>query len=330
MQTLIQLTHPAWLVLLPLASSPWWPRLRIPVTKASLAMLPPDPLSNPLMRISRIMAGAGMLLLVLAMGTPYIEQKERIIEGRGAEIIFLLDRSSSMNENFSGRYLGGSAAETKNAEARKLLEDFIQQRPHDLFGMVAFSAAPIHVMPLTEKRSAISAAIHASSDRGHGVTRMGEGLMAAIDMFPERIHDPGNSRALILVSDGAAQIDPIMQAQIQRRLQTKKIKLYWLYLRSRLGAHLDITPQSGETSSPEYLLNRFFRTLGDRYQGWEADHPDQMRSALNMIASLESQPFRHITKGNRRDLTLWLIVPALLLLMPHFMTLWFEDQSCAD
>ncbi|MEY2700073.1 MAG: hypothetical protein RIQ52_828 [Pseudomonadota bacterium] len=324
MTTWLSLQDPVWLLLLPLATAPWWPRVHEPVMHISMSILPADKLSTQLHVTLRWMTCLGIISLITALGSPYTEDTPRSIEGEGADMVFLLDRSSSMNENFSGRYLGGSASETKNAEARQLLDAFVRQRPHDLFGMVAFSAAPMYVMPLTDKRSAILAAIHASSDRGHGATRIGEGLLAALDLFPDPDPEQGNRRALILVSDGAAEIEPLTQALIRKTVEIKQSNLYWLYLRSRLGAHLDAVPRQGETPSPEFLLDSFFRTMGDRYHGWEADNPEQVRAALSQMATLESHPFRHTTVMPRRDQSSWFVLAATILLLPRCLTLWME------
>ncbi len=179
----IGLSAPWALILGITALIPLLKRGQAAISYPSISMLPSDPLSTMLDRLLRSSAAAAALSLSLGSAGPYLHEQwvERV--GTGAHIVLLLDRSSSMNENFSGSYMGGRAQETKGAIARKLLAEFVARREHDLFAMIDFSAAPIYVMPFTQDRPAILAAIEATSGRGHGVTNIAPGLAMALDFY---------------------------------------------------------------------------------------------------------------------------------------------------
>ena len=65
-----------------------------------------------------------------------------------------------MNDTFAGRSPEGGE-ESKATATKRILKDFIGQRPHDLVGVAAFSTSPMLVMPLTDHHDAVRAAIDA-------------------------------------------------------------------------------------------------------------------------------------------------------------------------
>ncbi len=239
---------------------PFFRRGQAVVTYSSLDLIPPDALSKWLDRFIRLVGSLAILSIVLGMAGPY--QREKTIErlGTGAHIVLLLDRSSSMNENFTGRYLGSKANESKSAMARTLLSEFVDRRAHDLFAMVAFAAAPIYILPLTSDKEAVKAAIAAAGGRGHGVTNIAPGLAMALDFFkgtPKR-----GSRIILLVSDGAARIDEETRDRLKQTFKETGTTLYWIYLRNPTSAPLAEKPQNpNESTTPEYFLNHYFESL---------------------------------------------------------------------
>ena len=236
------------------------------------------------------------------MSGPYLREQwvDRI--GTGAHIALLLDRSSSMNENFTGQYLGAKATESKSAMARKLLSEFVERRQHDLFGMVAFAAAPIYVLPLTEDREAVQAAIAAAGGRGHGVTNIAPGLAMALDFFAGKPRE--GSRIILLVSDGAARIDEETRDRLRQTFQETDTTLYWIYLRNPSSAPLTEKPANpNETTTPEYFLNEFFESLEVPYRAFEAENPNAMEKAIAEVERLETLPLPYREKLPRKDLS---------------------------
>ena len=294
--------QPWLLMLLPLAVLPWFRRGQTALPHASLLLIPEDPLSTA---VDRGLRGAACLLfacLVIGMSGPYRREQwvDRI--GTGAHIVLLLDRSSSMNENFTGRYLGAKATESKSAMARKLLSEFVDRRQHDLFGMVAFAAAPIYVLPLTEDKSAVQAAIDAAGGRGHGVTHIAPGLAMALDFFADRPRL--GSRLILLVSDGAARIDEQTRDRLRQTFQETGTTLYWIYLRNPTSAPLTQKPSNpNETTTPEYFLNQYFESLEVPYRAFEAENPNAMEKAIAEVERLENLPLPYKEKLPREDLS---------------------------
>jgi mxaC protein len=244
---------------------------------------------------------------------PYLREQwvERI--GTGAHIVLLLDRSSSMNENFTGQYLGARAAEGKSAVAAKLLSEFVGRRPHDLFAMVDFAAAPIYVLPLTDDRAAVQAAISAAAGRGHGVTNIAPGLAMALDFFAGK--PVTGSRIVLLVSDGAARIDEETQDRLRQTFQETQTTLYWIYLRNPKGSRLSEKPSNpNESTTPEYFLHQYFQQLGVPYRAFEADNPGSLQRAITEVEGLENMPLVYRERLPRRDMANWCYGVALFFL----------------
>jgi mxaC protein len=269
---------------------------------SSLARLPDDPLSRWLDWGLRLLAALAALALALALAGPH--WRERWVErtGTGAHIVLLVDRSSSMNENFSGTYLGGNAHESKGALAAKLLAEFVARRKQDLFALAAFSAAPIYVLPLTQDLEAVRAAILAQGGRGHGITHIAPGLAMALDYFNGQ--PVTGSRIVLLVSDGAARMEPEVADALRQRFQDLQASLYWIYLRNPKGSQLAQAPKNpNESTTPEYFLHQYFQTLGVPYQAYEADNPQAMRQAIAAVEHLENRPLIYREKLPRQDLS---------------------------
>ncbi|CAI8881936.1 MULTISPECIES: vWA domain-containing protein [Methylococcus] len=306
---------PWWLLLGAGALLPWLRPGQPAVDYSSLAMMPEDRLSVAIDRGLRALTSLALAALAAGIAGPYaLEQWEERL-GTGAHIVLLMDRSSSMNENFSGRYLGGTAGESKNAVARRLLADFVRRRGDDLFAMVAFSAAPRYVMPLTQDREAVLAAIDSVGDRGHGITNIAPGLAMALDFFNGR--PATGARIILLVSDGATRIEEESQDMIRQWFQDSQSRLYWIYLRSTNSAPLDRPPTgASDDASPEYLLHRYFQSLGVPYTAYEATNPRAVEEAIADIGRLANQPLRYLEKVPRKDLSGWCYGCALILLLP--------------
>ncbi|MFM8444096.1 MAG: vWA domain-containing protein [Methylococcus sp.] len=321
------LLHPWLLMLLPLAVLPWVRRGQTALPHASLLLIPEDPLSTA---VDRGLRGAACLLfacLVIGMTGPYRREQwvDRI--GTGAHIVLLLDRSSSMNENFTGRYLGAKSTESKSAMARKLLSEFVDRRQHDLFGMVAFAAAPIYVLPLTEDKTAVRAAIDAAGGRGHGVTHIAPGLAMALDFFADRPRL--GSRLILLVSDGAARIDEQTRDRLRQTFQETGTTLYWIYLRNPTSAPLTQKPDNpNETTTPEYFLNQFFESLEVPYRAFEAENPNAMEKAIAEVERLENLPLPYQEKLPREDLSGYFFGLALWLTLLLTAARALEVKPC--
>jgi mxaC protein len=296
--------HPALLWLLIFASLPFVSGLFRHQGLPSLAPLPCDLFSNLLDIGLRCLAALAILAIVLGLAGLHRREVSIAREGRGANLVLLLDRSSSMDNNFADR-LPGKTEESKSAAAKRLLTEFVAHRPHDRIAVAAFSTSPMLVLPITDHRQAVQAAIAAIDRPGLAFTDVGRGLALALSLFDKS--DLRASRAVLLVSDGAAVIDRRVQAALRDAVKQTPVHLYWLYLRSGRaqspfdppGAEGPRTPQT----NPERHLHLFLASLGIPYKAFEATNPEAVQDAIAAIDRLETQPLRYFEAIPRRDLS---------------------------
>jgi len=310
------------LLLLPLAVLPLLRHGQHAVTYSSLAMLPRDGLSDVMDGVLRLLAAACMAAMVFGIGGLFraAESVERI--GQGAQTVMLLDSSGSMDTPFvtgnehRSRVSKWGTYTSKGQIARRMLAEFAAHRPQDMFALFVFSGNPIPVLSLTEKQSAIQAAIAAGAiERGLASTDLGTGLIRSLEYFKDKPFT--GSRVVMLVSDGAATLTVPVQDEIRNLLRKYRVSLYWFYLRGQFSPGLE-TEMSADTArqiAPEQLVHTFFSGMGLPYRAYSAENPHALREAIAEVNTLQNLPIRYQDLIPRRDLSGHCFALALALLL---------------
>jgi mxaC protein len=304
------------LFLLPLAGLPLLLERTHSRTYSWTALLPKDRLSDLVGLLLKILAALALLLIILGIAGPHTraQQVERV--GEGAQLVLTIDRSASMDDPFSGSMVStGRAGESKSAAARRLITDFVNQRKNDMFGMVTFSNSAMYVMPLTQSREAILAAIDAAGGPGLFQTNIGSGLTSALGMF-DKTPDSG-SRAIVLLSDGAGRIGDNVQQKIKDWLNRMHITLYWIVLRQPGAISIfdeNYKPAEDQPLPPSIELHQYFKTLRSGYHPYEADDPQSLALAIDDINRKEKKPIRYLEQIPGRDYTTHCFALAALMI----------------
>lgn len=293
-----------WLLwLLPLAAIPFLLNRSHSRQYSWVAMLPHDTLSNLIGLLLKILAVLALIFIVLGLAAPHsLQQKiERI--GVGAQIALVLDRSASMDDPFSGSN-DGRVGETKSVAASRLMMEFVKSRKNDMIGMVTFSNSAMYVLPLTDSREAVIAAIQATNGGALFQTNIGSGLTSGVSLF-DNVPDSG-SRALILLSDGAGRMDANTQQKLRDWLSRLHISLYWIVLRQPGGLSIfDVNYVRPENAAlpAEIELNDYFKTLSTPFKAYEAEDPKSLAAAIADINQKERKPIRYFEKIPGKDFT---------------------------
>ncbi len=304
---------PLVLWLLPLALLPFVVSAQRRTPLSTIAAVPTDGLSRA---IGLCLAVAGALAiggLVVALAGPYRSGEIVTRIGVGAQVSMLIDRSGSMNETFAGRQPSG-AEESKAAASRRLLGDFVGSRSHDQFAVTAFSTAPMLVVPMTDRHDAVRAAIAAIDRPGLDYTNVARGLGMALAQFGATGQV---SRVVLLVSDGAAVIDPKIQGTLRAEFAKVNPNLYWLFLRTKGSPSIKDKPAGEDTpqAAPERHLDLFFKSLRVPYRAFEAEGAEAVAKAIRQIEELERDPIPYTETRPRRDLAPFAYGVALLGLL---------------
>jgi hypothetical protein len=231
--------------------------------------------------------------------------------GKGAQTVFVIDRSVSMDHPFAGDSSSGRAAEIKSMAARRLITKFIDSRPDDMIGVVGFTNSALYGMKITSNRDAIHAAINAATGSALNQTNIGAGVTEGIALF-DHIQSSG-SRAIILLSDGAGKLSPRVKFKISTQLASKKLNLYWIVLHEPDEISIFTPNEYEEGKVPGIDLDRYFKSLKVKYKAFEADNPTTLQSALQYINAKEKNDIRYTLNIPGHDYSRDLIVLALLL-----------------
>jgi mxaC protein len=277
----------------------------------SLVVVPRDAASRAADGLLRVLAAIPVAAIVLALAGLHTGSRtiERI--GTGAHIVVVIDRSLSMDEPFA--LIGEKAAETKTAASVRMIEALFARRPHDMFGVVAFSTSPIVAMPLTDHREAIAAALYAMRRPGLANTEIGAGIAMGLAQFAG--DKPDAARVILLVTDGAGVIPDRTRAVIAEGLRREDAHLYYLYLRAGDDPPLAEASDGGVNLGRPSGLDAYFRTLGVTYASFEARDPSAIDSAARRIEALETRPIIYTEAVPRRDLQFPCLVAAAIALL---------------
>ena len=308
-------SHPWLLWLLPLALMPLVFQRAHSKNYSWLEMLPADPLSDLVGLILKALAVLTLLFIVLGLSAPHTNQQKVERIGVGAQIGLVLDRSASMDDPFSGTV--GVVGENKSAAAARLITQFVQSRENDLMGMVSFSNSAMHVLPLTENKKAMVAAVQATAGNALFQTNIGSGLTAGAELF-EKVPDSG-SRAVILLSDGAGRIGADAQQKIRDWYDRLHISLYWIVLRQPGGLSIFDTTYKADPDKAlpaEIELYEFFKTLRSDFHAYEAEDPKSLQQAIDDINRKEKKPIKYFEKIPGKDLSnICFLIAAIMIVL---------------
>jgi Ca-activated chloride channel family protein len=221
---MISFAAPLWL--LGLALLPFLPRLRRRGKVQSLAFP-----SAGLVRASTDLRGKrrgktllwlrslALALFLVALARPQVGLGEEEIEAAGIDIVIALDVSGSMAAlDFK---LDGKRA-TRLAVVQRVVEDFVDARPDDRIGLIAFAAQPWVVSPLTLDHDWLRRNLERIE---LGMVDDGTAIGSAIASSTNRLRaKDGRSAVVILLTDGvnnAGKISPLVAADAARSLGVK-------------------------------------------------------------------------------------------------------------
>jgi mxaC protein len=311
-------SHPWLLWLLPLAVLPLLLQRAHAKHYSWVDMLPKDPLSDLIGLVLKILAVLTLVFIILGLAAPHTTETKVERIGVGAQIALVLDRSASMDDPFSGTTVATgntTVGETKSVAAARLITEFVKSRQQDMFGMITFSNSAMYVLPLSENKKAVIAAVQATGGNALFQTNIGSGLTSSAALF-DKIPDSG-SRAVILLSDGAGRVDADTQQKIKDWFDRLHISLYWIVLRQPGGLSifdLNFKPVEDQPLPPEIELNEFFKTLKTPFKAYEAEDPKSLQLAMNDINNREKKPIKYFEKIPGHDYSnVCFIIAALMI-----------------
>jgi Ca-activated chloride channel homolog len=323
------LAHPYWLLLLaalPLLA--WWKGKR---GQQAAFLYSSTQLVKGVADISRWSPGrilgllrwAVLVLFIFGLARPQIIESETTVRASGVDIVAALDLSGSMAAKDRGFTVRGEQANRLEV-AKDVLKKFVQKRPNDRIGLVAFAGRAYIAAPLTLDHDFLLQNI----DRlGLGIiedgTAIGSGLSAAVNRLQEV---KSKSKIVILMTDGqnnAGKVPPITAAEAAQALQ---IKVYTI----GVGAHAAnqvAVDRLGRRVAPDIIDEKTLTAMAEKTGGkyYRADSADTLRRIYDDIDKLERTEVETKKYVRVKELFPWAVVPGLALFLAEILlghTVW--------
>ena len=162
---------------------------------------------------------AGLVFLVAAAARPQKGMSESRVETEGVDIVLVVDTSTSMRaDDFST----ATRRMDRLDAAKAVLAQFIQARPDDRLGIVAFAAMPYTIAPLTTDHAWLMLQMdRLQTGMLEDATAIGDAIASGVN----RLRDSkAKSKIVILLTDGihnAGRLTPPDAAQAAAALGIK-------------------------------------------------------------------------------------------------------------
>lgn len=249
---------------------------------------------------------AGWTAMVVALARPQIAKDAEVVKASGVDILVALDVSRSMlAEDFS---IGGQRSSRIEA-VKQVTEEFIEGRPNDRIGIIAFAGRPYLVSPLTLNHDWLKQNLKRLKI---GMVEDGTAIGSALASATRRLgqHKEARTRIIVLLTDGdnnAGQVSPNMAAEAARALG---IKIYSICAGSQGYAPIPIPDQFGRivyqnilVTADENQVRKLAEIGGGKF--FRATDGDALRRIYGEIDALEKVPVESMRSRNVRELFMW-------------------------
>lgn len=169
----------------------------------------------------RALLFVSLACLIVALARPRLGKSLTQVEASGIDIMIVLDVSGSMLiKDFT---VGGDQA-TRVDAIREVTRKFIEGRPNDRIGIIAFAGRPYVVSPMTLDHDWLMQNL----DRVRiGLVEDGTAIGSAAAAAANRLNDKGSkSRAIVLLTDGENNAGKVPPTTAAEAIKALKIHLY--------------------------------------------------------------------------------------------------------
>lgn len=252
--------------------------------------------------------------LVLALAQPQIVHGTTDVEASGIDILLAVDVSGSMEAlDFTIKDKPANRIDV----VKEVMARFIDERPNDRIGLIAFAAQPYLTSPLTLDHDWLQQRLETIDT---GMLEDGTAIGSAIASGVNRLRgQKAKSKIVILLTDGmnnAGKVSPLTAAEAAEALG---IKVYTIGVGSRGKAPVPVTDRFGNRKMvmarvdiDEDTLKKVADMTGARY--YRATDTGSLGKIYSEINKLEKTTQKIKKFEHRNQIFSWLLIPALLFL----------------
>lgn len=235
-----------------------------------------------------------LAVFILALARPQGPYGDLPDRAKGVDIMFALDFSKSM---LARDYTWQGREATRLEALVGVIEEFVEARPDDRFGIVGFAKFAFLASPLTLDQAWITAVLD-DIDTGVG-TAVGDGIMLSTDYLLE---NPDRDKTIVLVSDGLSNrgVAPLDAANYAAR---QGIRIYTIRIMKGL-----LPPSSYQRN----VMYRVARETGGQF--FQATNTASLQAIYDQIDQLEAKRVEQRRFQQYQELYPWLLGLAAILL----------------
>jgi Ca-activated chloride channel homolog len=258
-----------------------------------------------------ILAGA---LMIVGLARPQRTHSRTEVTVNGIDIVLALDVSGSMQ---ALDFAIDNRRINRIDVVKTVVSKFIEERPDDRIGLIAFAGAPYLVSPITLDhdwlQQNLDRVIVGAGDDG---TAIGEGIAASVNRLRMTA---AKSKVVILLTDGmnnTGKISPLGAAEAARALG---VKIYTIGVGARGEAPIPVKDAAGrlhlimtKVDVDEKTLQAVADQTGGKF--YRATDTDSLHEIYEQINGYEKSAqtvhkFEHV-----EELYAWALIPALAIL----------------
>ena len=253
-------------------------------------------------------------LMIVGLARPQRTQSRTEVTANGIDIVLALDISGSMQ---ALDFKVDNARVNRIAIVKSVVSKFIDERPNDRIGLIAFAAAPYIVSPLTLDHDWLQQNLERINvGIGDDGTAIGSAIAAAVNHLRTTTT---KSKVVILLTDGVnntGKIPPLAAAEAARALG---VKVYTIGVGVRGKAPIPVRDEAGKThvvmayvDVDETTLQAVANDTGGQF--YRATDTDSLQKIYEQINRYETsaqtvEKFEHV-----EELYRWTLFPSLALL----------------
>jgi Ca-activated chloride channel family protein len=253
-------------------------------------------------------------LMIVGMARPRLAHGRTDVSASGIDIMLGLDVSGSMQAlDFK---IAGQRVNRIDV-VKSVVSQFVDERPDDRIGIVAFAGAPYLISPLTLDHDWLQQNLERVSVAGvDDGTAIGSAIATGVNRLRE---SPAKSKVIILLTDGmnnAGKISPMAAAEAAKALG---VKIYTIAVGVRGEAPMPVKDAFGDTQFVMAKVDVDEKTLqaisaltgGEFYRATDTDSLKNIYERINQLEKTTqvTQRFEHY-----QELFRWTLFPALALL----------------
>ena len=257
----------------------------------------------------------GLALTIVAMARPQLGKGRTEIETSGIDIMLSIDVSGSMQAmDFK---IEGEAMNRLEV-VKKVVEEFVGERPGDRIGMVGFAGRPYMVSPLTLDHDWLKSRLkEVQIGRVEDGTAIGSAIASSVNHLRD---SDAKSRIVVLLTDGVnngGAANPVTAAEAAKTLG---IKIYTIGAGTQGQAPMPMRDMFGRTRMrmvdveiDEESLREIAKLTGGQY--FRATDTDSLKKIYEEINQLETTKRKAKKYEDYEELFLFALLPGLGLIL---------------